>query len=155
MFSHCRNFTVTAQTLNNVTNYNTPANIPSAFRIIPLGDIYLRHEIQEIQGIVYRQREQGCVRRVYSAKVEGRKSSMTVVMYQGAGTEDEWRVDLAKYRAVRHPNIVQVYGTGSLGNIHATIFYDDYLALHQDSHFATVYIHAYSNSRFDVNKRHV
>ncbi|KAF8184666.1 hypothetical protein K438DRAFT_1974457 [Mycena galopus ATCC 62051] len=29
IFSHCRYFTVTAQTLNNVTNYNTAAIISS------------------------------------------------------------------------------------------------------------------------------
>ncbi|KAF8181360.1 hypothetical protein K438DRAFT_2169346 [Mycena galopus ATCC 62051] len=119
--------------------------------MIPLGDIDLR---QEIRNIVYRQHARSRVRRVYSAKVHGQKSGVTVAMYQGTGAEDEWQRDIVKYRTVRQPNIVQVYGIARLGNIHATIFHDelipyqDFLDLHEDSHFATVYIHAYSTSVF-------
>jgi hypothetical protein len=56
--------------------------------MIPLGDIDLQHEIQVDRGVVGRRRGRGCVRRVYSAKVEGRKSDFTVAMYQGNGAEE-------------------------------------------------------------------
>ncbi|KAF8184664.1 hypothetical protein K438DRAFT_1112840 [Mycena galopus ATCC 62051] len=133
-----------------VANYMTPS-VPSDFRFIPLGDIDLLHEIRmdEYAGFVNYRSEQARVRRVYSAKVEGRKSSVAVAMYQGAGAEEEWRKDVAKYGTVRHPNLVQVWGTASMGNIHATIFHDDLIPLEDvfdlcnGSHLATVYLHAY------------
>jgi hypothetical protein len=57
--------------------------------MIPLGDVDLQHEIRvdNKSDVVYRQRERHTVRRVYSAKIEGHKSSVTVAMYQGDGSE--------------------------------------------------------------------
>jgi hypothetical protein len=54
--------------------------------MIPLGDIDLQYDT----GVIGRQREWGRprVRRVYSAKVEGRNSNVTVAMYQGHGAEE-------------------------------------------------------------------
>ncbi|KAF8145695.1 hypothetical protein K438DRAFT_1944960 [Mycena galopus ATCC 62051] len=51
MFSSSHHFTVTAQSLTNITkniikNYTTPPNVPSDVRMIPLGDIDLQHEIR-------------------------------------------------------------------------------------------------------------
>jgi hypothetical protein len=65
--------------------------------MIPLGDIDLRHEIQVDRntGVVGRQRERVCVRRVYSAKVEGRKSNFTVAMYQGNGAEEVYWISFS------------------------------------------------------------
>jgi hypothetical protein len=56
------------------------------FRMIPLGDIDLQHDT----GVIGRHRgwEHPRVRRVYSATVEGRNSSVTVAMYQGHGAEE-------------------------------------------------------------------
>ncbi|KAJ7909745.1 hypothetical protein B0H13DRAFT_1877446 [Mycena leptocephala] len=45
-------------------------------------------------------------------------------MYQGNGSEEEWRQDIANYMTVRHPNIIQMCGTASSGDIHATLFPD-------------------------------
>jgi hypothetical protein len=58
--------------------------------MIPLGDINLRRQIQVDSGtgVVGCQRERVCVRRVYSAKVEGRRSKFTVVMYEGNGAAE-------------------------------------------------------------------
>ncbi|KAF8181418.1 hypothetical protein K438DRAFT_1841063 [Mycena galopus ATCC 62051] len=119
--------------------------------MIPLGDIDLQHEIgvKKYTGVLNYQPERARVRRVYSARVDGRNSSVTVVMYQGTGAEEEWREDVTKYKTVRHPNLVQVWGTASMGNIHATIFHDDLipfedlLDLHKDSPLLTLYIWAY------------
>ncbi|KAF8206024.1 hypothetical protein K438DRAFT_1817712, partial [Mycena galopus ATCC 62051] len=119
--------------VGRVTNYTTVAapSLPSDFRIVPLGDIDLQHEIcvDKDKGVVNYEPKRARVRRVYSARVEGRNSSVAVVMYQGDGAEETWHHDLAKYRAVRHPYIVQVYRTASAGNIHATIFHDDLIPL--------------------------
>lgn len=57
-------------------------------RLIPLGDIDLQHEIRMDAAIVERRQERRCVRRVYSAKLEGRSSGMTVALYQGNNAEE-------------------------------------------------------------------
>jgi hypothetical protein len=60
--------------------------------MIPLGDIDLQHEIRLDKGssVVGHKRLGGRVRRVYSAKVKGLESNMTVAMYQGGGVEEVW-----------------------------------------------------------------
>ncbi|KAJ6512485.1 hypothetical protein C8R45DRAFT_1087653 [Mycena sanguinolenta] len=56
--------------------------------------------------------------------------------------------------AVRHSNIVQLYGTASFGDIHAAVFNDDLIPLdhfedlYRHSHFSTVYIQAYIRLEF-------
>ncbi|KAJ7340559.1 hypothetical protein DFH08DRAFT_1012601 [Mycena albidolilacea] len=102
MFSGSQNSTVTAQTLTNVTN-QYPASAPSDFRMIPLGDIDLRHEIRvdNLTGIVDYHRGPVCFRRMHSARVEGRKAKVTVAMYHGTGAEEEWRQEIAKYMSIR------------------------------------------------------
>jgi hypothetical protein len=108
MFTGSQNFTVTGHTFNNITNYHT-TSAPSGelplysailnnrfwvdFRMIPLGDIDLQHEIQVARGVVGRRGGRGCVRRVYSAKVEGTKSDFTVAMYQGNGAEEVYWIN--------------------------------------------------------------
>jgi hypothetical protein len=58
--------------------------------MIPMGEIDLQHEIRvgNESGLVYRQPQSGHARRMYSAKVEGRRSSMTAAIYQGNGAEE-------------------------------------------------------------------
>jgi hypothetical protein len=86
--------------------------------MIPLADIDLRHEIpvKEYTDFVNHQRR-ARVQRIYSAKVEGRESIVTVAMYQGNGAEEvcsvlflemvserfleEWRQDIKKYMSFR------------------------------------------------------
>jgi hypothetical protein len=54
--------------------------------MIPMGDIDLQHEIcLDNNSVVsrYYRRESARVRRIYSAKISGRSSGMTVAMYQG------------------------------------------------------------------------
>jgi hypothetical protein len=56
-----------------------------------MGDIDLQHEIclEHNSTVLGRYRhERACVRRVYSAKINGRKSGVTVAMYQGDGAEE-------------------------------------------------------------------
>jgi hypothetical protein len=60
------------------------------FRMIPLGDIDLQHELRLNKGsaVVGRRCERASVRRVYFARIDGRNAPMTVAMYQGPGTEE-------------------------------------------------------------------
>ncbi|KAF7326770.1 hypothetical protein MVEN_02596000 [Mycena venus] len=62
---------------------------PPDFRVFSLGDIDLQHEIcvDYDTGIVDLQPKRACVRRVYSARVEGKKSRVTVATYHGGGAE--------------------------------------------------------------------
>ncbi|KAJ7735495.1 hypothetical protein B0H16DRAFT_1576030, partial [Mycena metata] len=67
--------------------FTSLANIYSLpdFRMIPIGDIDLRKElvVNKRSSIIGHGREYNCVRRVYSAKIEGRRSKVTVAVYQG------------------------------------------------------------------------
>jgi hypothetical protein len=58
------------------------------FRMIPVGDIDLRREINlnRKTGVVERQRR--CIRSVYTARIDRRKSEMTVVLYHGDKAEE-------------------------------------------------------------------
>jgi histidinol phosphatase-like PHP family hydrolase len=59
--------------------------------MIPMGDIDLLEEIRlnnETGVVGYHHPERTRVRRVYSAKVDGRKSGVTVAVYQGKGAEE-------------------------------------------------------------------
>ncbi|KAJ7227972.1 hypothetical protein B0H12DRAFT_1059809, partial [Mycena haematopus] len=91
---------------------------------------------------------------MYSARVEGRKSNLTVAMYQGNRAEEEWRQDVAKYMSMRHPNMIQMWGAASSNGIHATLFNDDLIPLqqfldyYQDFPILTVYIYTSCNEDF-------
>jgi hypothetical protein len=101
------------------------------FRMIPMGEIDLQHEIRagNEPGLVYRQHQLGHARRMYSAKVEGRRSSKTVAIYRGDHAEEvgqicsfslispdsvlqEWRRDIANYMAVRSVSYKAFAGQG-------------------------------------------
>ncbi|KAJ6512436.1 hypothetical protein C8R45DRAFT_322039 [Mycena sanguinolenta] len=62
--------------------------------------------------------------------------------------------------ALRHPNILQLYGTATYDNIHAAVFHDDlipyqqFLDIYKHSHFSTVYIHACVNNEFQTLLRY-
>ncbi|KAJ6576966.1 hypothetical protein DFH09DRAFT_1148914 [Mycena vulgaris] len=151
-FSNGRHFTVSGGQFTSVTNYLTNvAPGSSGLRMIPSEDLDLRHEIcyESGSGIVKR-RTSGCVRRVYSAVIEGRSSdSMTVAVYAGSTAEEEWQADLTKYYGLRHPHIAQIYGIINSCGIYATIFYGDlvpiqhFFWLYRDSAISTVYLHGY------------
>ncbi|KAJ7908169.1 hypothetical protein B0H13DRAFT_1878956 [Mycena leptocephala] len=74
----------------------------------PNGDINLLEEIRfdNETGIVGRQHPESTRgRRMYCARVDGRKSGVTVAVYQGKGAEE-------------------VCGAASSGGLHATLFHD-------------------------------
>lgn len=63
-------------------------------RTIPLGDIDLRSEIRMDReyGVVNRRRVRACVRSMYTARIDGRNSDMTVALYQGRDAEEVSRL---------------------------------------------------------------
>ena len=64
----------------------------SGIPLMPLG-----HNLSNGTGVVHRQRERACVRRMYAARVEGRKSSVMVAMYQGNGAEEARCILFSRY----------------------------------------------------------
>ncbi|KAJ7928201.1 hypothetical protein B0H13DRAFT_2311740 [Mycena leptocephala] len=92
-------------TLVNITNNppDDPTAVPYDFRMIPLGDIDLQYEIRvnNDTGVVDRLPERQGVRRIYSARIYGRKSRVTVAMYQGESAKEEWQRDIVQYMSVR------------------------------------------------------
>ncbi|KAJ7063847.1 hypothetical protein C8F01DRAFT_1250114 [Mycena amicta] len=80
-----------AQSVTNHFHHGPSFIAPQAdFRKIPLGDINLQRELRvdDRSVSVYRRREYGCVHRMYSAQVEGRKAGMTVAIFQGDNAEE-------------------------------------------------------------------
>ncbi|KAJ6478907.1 hypothetical protein C8R45DRAFT_1006215 [Mycena sanguinolenta] len=149
-FPSSQNFVVTGGvfTSNNTHIYQGAPNLPSDFRMVPLGDIDLQHEIclDQESAIVSRRSRRGSVRRMYSARIEGRKSRMTVAVYLGNSAEHDWRQDISIYTSLRHPNLFQIYGAASSCGTYATIIHDDlipiqhFVELYRDSLILTLYI---------------
>jgi hypothetical protein len=100
-------FTVTGGTFYNITRDCTPpptehpgmfliqachGYIKSCpdFRKIPLGDINLQREIRfdSNRGFIENRPRRQRVSRMYTAKLDGRNSDMTVAIYQGKGAEE-------------------------------------------------------------------
>ncbi|KAF7374228.1 hypothetical protein MSAN_00305600 [Mycena sanguinolenta] len=128
---------VSGKTITNINkNYSTAPAVPAGFRTIPLGDLDLQREIQldRYSGVV-------SVRRLYSGKIHAEGTNVVVALYQGDGAEAQWRRDVKKYMVVRHPNIVQLYGTVSCD----LIPYQHVVDLYRHSHLSSVYIVAYMN----------
>ncbi|KAJ7469386.1 hypothetical protein B0H11DRAFT_2283845 [Mycena galericulata] len=123
---------------SNVTHITqgTPP-LPPDFRMIPLGDIYLRHGV----GVAARSTGTMGARRVYSARIEGKRRDMTVAIYQGDNAEQEWRDALSKYLWLRHPNFLQLYGAASSVGIHTIIFHDELIP---GEEFQRLYGHLHS-----------
>ncbi|KAJ7121933.1 hypothetical protein C8R46DRAFT_1238359 [Mycena filopes] len=163
-FPGSHHFTIAGGTFNS---FNSALTVPSGisyFRMIPLGDIDLQREIQvefrvdDDSGVVSQQ-DRRCVRRVYSANVEGSKVAKTVAIYEGDSAEGEWRRDIAFYTAFRHPHLMQVFGAASSPGIHATVFHGDLIPFehfvnhHRNSPILTVYMFGYISAQFWVNPR--
>ncbi|KAJ7038414.1 hypothetical protein C8F04DRAFT_360882 [Mycena alexandri] len=95
IFSGSHHFTVAGGTFKNITkNYISGSDVSPDFRMIPMGGIDLQRQIRtnEVRvdgdsGVVFRQ-SRGCVRRVYSAKVEGHRADMTIAIYEGDTAEE-------------------------------------------------------------------
>ncbi|KAJ7509108.1 hypothetical protein B0H11DRAFT_1963851 [Mycena galericulata] len=140
---------------NNI--FNSLPDVPSDFKRIPLGDVDLRHEIRmDASGVVHREGARTSTKKMYSARIEGRQSDMTVAVYQGENAEEKWKRELAKYAGIRHPNFVQPFGIVSSAGLYATVFHDElvpvreYIEEYRHSMISTVYLYVYLVRPFAV-----
>ncbi|KAJ7253586.1 hypothetical protein C8J57DRAFT_627072 [Mycena rebaudengoi] len=107
-------------------------------------------------GVVRRRQTSSCIRRMYSAQVEGRTSNMTVAVYQGQNAQSLWRQSIENYISFRHPNFFQLYGIVGTSGLHATIFHDDLIPVdalysrYKDSPISATYLTAYTSMEFQV-----
>ncbi|KAJ6464400.1 hypothetical protein C8R45DRAFT_499019 [Mycena sanguinolenta] len=138
--------------------YPPPREEQSEFRTIRLGDINLRKEIcserrYDIVDFQSRLGRGATVRRVYSGEIRGDPGPVTVAMYEGDRAEERWRQDLAKYAAIRHPYITQLYGLVNSGALYAMVFHDELIPFSQfrDQHSPVLntYILGYCTTQFD------
>ncbi|KAJ6548097.1 hypothetical protein DFH09DRAFT_1169787 [Mycena vulgaris] len=147
-FPSSQNLLVSGGVFTSNTHMHMAADLPSDFRKIPLGDIDLQREIRldDTSGVVSRHSRGKSGRRMYSAKIYGTTSNVTVGMYEGKNAEEEWREHVSRYTSLRHPNLVQIFATASSRATYATVLHDDlvpwdhFLDVHRHSTTRTVYI---------------
>ncbi|KAJ6530206.1 hypothetical protein B0H19DRAFT_1192443 [Mycena capillaripes] len=90
-FPKAREFVIAGGSFTSITNITRPEPIvPPDFRMISLGDLDLRREIrlESPSGTAHRRSGVVSARRVYSARLHGCNSNMTVVVYQGRNSEE-------------------------------------------------------------------
>ncbi|KAJ7057432.1 hypothetical protein C8F01DRAFT_332097 [Mycena amicta] len=127
LFPAAQKFTITGGTFtSHVQQQIVPREPPPDFRTIPLGDIDLQAELRPgdstYHGYLRRRQPGRAVRRIYSAKVEGR--DMTVVVYEGdEQAKEDWMKEVKKMSSLRHPNLLQLYGIASNGRTYAAIYH--------------------------------
>ncbi|KAJ7801802.1 hypothetical protein B0H14DRAFT_2614991 [Mycena olivaceomarginata] len=73
------------------------------FRMIPPGDLDVRNEICLERNSDTMQLRSGrtAMRKVYKCRVVGVNSKMTVAVYHGENTEEEWRQHISKHSWLR------------------------------------------------------
>ncbi|KAJ6452648.1 hypothetical protein C8R45DRAFT_1040467 [Mycena sanguinolenta] len=93
---------------------------------------------------------------MYSARIRGCQSKMTVAVYQGTNAEREWLEDISPCTLARHPNIIQLFGTTISSGLYAGIFHDELIPymhlLENHCHFPvwTVYFWGFAETEFFV-----
>ncbi|KAK6980725.1 hypothetical protein R3P38DRAFT_3117755 [Favolaschia claudopus] len=141
----------------HLLNYACVETPHSEFRRIPMGDINLKAEICLDRGLRHTvsRRERRNARKLFTAKIEGRRSRYTVALYQGNGAIQEWTHDVAKYMTIRHPYILQIYGISRSGTSAATIFHEDltsfwdFMQIYRRHFFMLfIYLRASANASF-------
>ncbi|KAF7353371.1 hypothetical protein MSAN_01525700 [Mycena sanguinolenta] len=149
-FSGAKHFMISGGEFTSITNLVTDA-VSKDFCTIQLGNLDLHHEIRlhHESGVVTR--VTNCTRKVYAARINGTAADMTAIVYE---LEEQWREDVMKYHNLRHPNIVQVYGTVSSGGFRATVLHGDlipirnFFKLYHDSALTITYLHGYFSVAF-------
>ncbi|KAJ7618662.1 hypothetical protein FB45DRAFT_170161 [Roridomyces roridus] len=163
LFSHNRDFVIQG---GNFTNINYPSKPPN-FREIPMGDLILSHEIpgaSDSMLIVRRHNRKlpNYVRRIYSAEIVGLQSPMTARVIEGPGAEEQWRKEIALYSNLRNPYVLQLYGIGHSGGVHALVFHDDLVPWRRfrdqypdPSHFSRVYFYACLETQLRSGRQYI
>ncbi|KAJ7509616.1 hypothetical protein B0H11DRAFT_1253484 [Mycena galericulata] len=125
-FPYAQNLTITGGTFTSHVTHAAPT-IPRDFRMIPLGDLDLLHEIRlgDKSSMVVRKRSE---RKLYHVRLDGRTSKMTAAVYHEREGDEEWRRELQTYSGIR---VVQIYGAVNSSALSATIFHDELIPLSQ------------------------
>ncbi|KAJ7278672.1 hypothetical protein C8J57DRAFT_1221517 [Mycena rebaudengoi] len=87
IFSNTQHFVVTG---GNFTSIHRPVPMFATFSRLPMGDLELRTEmyLDDHNSVVYRRERQASARRIYSARIPGVDSKMTVAVYQGNNAKE-------------------------------------------------------------------
>ncbi|KAJ7751367.1 hypothetical protein B0H16DRAFT_829805 [Mycena metata] len=147
-FPSSRNFVIEGGVFTsntNVTHHHHTYPASDDFRKIPMGEIDLQHEIRFGDGprVVIRRRGPRRAQRMFSARIDGCKTPMTVAWYQGPNAKE--RQDISMHSWLLHPNFAQLCGVASTGSMHAAVFHDDLIPLEQ---FVDVYRNSLLLSRY-------
>ncbi|KAJ7669880.1 hypothetical protein DFH06DRAFT_1293857 [Mycena polygramma] len=161
-FPKAKDFNVSGGSFTSVSHiYQAAPSVPMDFRVIPLGDLDLLHKIDRPGSKVVRRSRLGraSTRRVYAARIPGLQSKVTAAVYEGHGSEKEWRKEIMRHANLRHPNLVQLYGVVKTQSLHAAVFhhdlipYDELKAKFYNSHLLAGYFWAFLHMAFvDVNE---
>ncbi|KAJ6554201.1 hypothetical protein B0H19DRAFT_143309 [Mycena capillaripes] len=123
LFANSHDFVISGGHFNIV--HQEPSVHPK-FRVIAAGDLVLKDVRLEHSSVVSFHQQQGAaVRRMYSAAVYGSPSTMTVAVYDGQNAKESWTEAISIYSRLRHPNVVQLFGTTSSAEYYTAIFHDD------------------------------
>ncbi|KAJ7697784.1 hypothetical protein B0H16DRAFT_818570 [Mycena metata] len=126
-FPNSKDFVITGGVFTSNTHvHNLSPPPPSDFPTIPLGYLDLRHEIRLKPGsnTVHLGHSHGLrsTRKIYSARITGVRSKMTVAVHQGQAAEEQ---EISQYARLRHPNLIQLFGTVSTAGLHAAVYHDE------------------------------
>ncbi|KAJ7477924.1 hypothetical protein B0H11DRAFT_2424409 [Mycena galericulata] len=113
------------RSVNFINNAPHKTRKASDFRKIRLGDLDLREEkgVGRTVGAVSRNR------RVYAARVHGRKRPVTAAVYEGVDAKEKWLEEVKKYEGLRLPTLVQVFGIVKSKQLYATVYEDDLIPI--------------------------
>ncbi|KAJ7657125.1 hypothetical protein B0H17DRAFT_357202 [Mycena rosella] len=163
-FTHAHNFGVSGGTFQSIKNmhiHHAPPAEPPDFPTIPMGYLNLLRELRLNADTGVVDHHQSPVRRAHSARIHGSESTMTVAIYQGHKAEENWREAISKHSNLRHPNIIQLFGTARTSKIHAAIFHDELIPARQMAEkyditpIGTVYLRYFLGSRSSVARNYV
>ncbi|KAK6984912.1 hypothetical protein R3P38DRAFT_3102198 [Favolaschia claudopus] len=134
---------------NVVTHSARKSGPTSNFRRIRLGDVDLQPTTYDYSDCGHDE-DQGWQRRIHQARITGKRSEMTVIMYDGKNAKKKWKQDVKTYMGIRHPSVIQLYGMVQWKKMYASVFHDslipkaDFLRRYQDSpmryNYASVYL---------------
>ncbi|KAJ7107758.1 hypothetical protein C8R44DRAFT_804189 [Mycena epipterygia] len=161
MFHSAHNFNISGGDFTNTVNFigNRRRRSPGFkdFRSIRLGDLDLREEkqVDKTVGLVNRNK------RVYAARINGRKRPMTVTVYEGADVKQQWLEEVRKYEGLRLPTLAQVYGVVESQQLYAIVYEDDLIPIegfrdcYSDSKVASGLLEYYVDLELDVSRINV
>ncbi|KAJ7483922.1 hypothetical protein B0H11DRAFT_2192922 [Mycena galericulata] len=162
-FPNAHNFSIIGGQFKSIRNmYHEEPPEPLDFPSIPMGHLRLDDmQLASKSGVVHRRAGRGFVRRIYVAMINGYHSKMTAAIYDGENAEDEWREAISRHSHLRHPNIMQLFGTAKAYGIHAAIFHDELVHAQQllfdkyQSPISTVYCRLFLNEEFEDAAQYV